>query len=157
MTEFYLNTVTAVGLERTTHSVSESASFVEICIILTSSMTSCPFSHQFTVTLSLYDESAGSYIANLKLTHNSNVHSWFPHITVSPEDYEALNLNVTFSPCEKRRCVNVSIVDDYISEPEERFTTSLSTTPDLSHSILVHPTTGEVTITDDDGHSYTLP
>ena len=48
--------------------------------------------------------------------------------------------------------MNVSIVnDDLISEPEERFIISLSAVPGSSHLILVHPATGEVVITSDDG------
>ena len=60
---------------------------------------------------------------------------------------------MTFPSCGKRRCVNVSIVnDDLISEPEEKFTISLSAVPVPPHLILVHPATGEVVITGDDSH-----
>ena len=53
--------------------------------------------------------------------------------------------------------MNVSIVnDDLISEPEEKFTISLSAVPVPPHLILVHPATGEVVITSDDGHTVIL-
>ena len=53
--------------------------------------------------------------------------------------------------------MNVSIVnDDLISEPEEKFTISLSAVPVPPHLILVHPATGEVVIANDDG-SYCDP
>ena len=60
---------------------------------------------------------------------------------------------MTFPSCGKRRCVNVTIVNDLIDEPEEKFTISLSAVPGSSHLILVHPATGEVVITGDDGHN----
>ena len=49
--------------------------------------------------------------------------------------------------------MNVTIVNDLIDEPEEKFTISLSAVPGSSHLILVHPATGEVVITGDDGHN----
>ena len=48
--------------------------------------------------------------------------------------------------------MNVTIVNDLISEPEEKFTISLSAVPVPPHLILVHPATGEVVIANDDGN-----
>ena len=73
--------------------------------------------------------------------------------TVSPLDFEAVNEAVAFAPCETQRCVNVSIVDDLISEPEETFSLSLtrsSSSPFISFGL----TTGQVIITDDDGKGF---
>ena len=72
---------------------------------------------------------------------------------MSPLDFEAVNEAVAFAPCETQRCVNVSIVDDLISEPEETFSLSLtrsSGTPFISFGL----TTGQVIITDDDGKVF---
>ena len=52
--------------------------------------------------------------------------------------------------------MNVTIVNDLIDEPEERFIISLSAVPVPPHVILVHPATGEVVITGDDGHTVIL-
>ena len=52
--------------------------------------------------------------------------------------------------------MNVTIFNDLIDEPEERFTISLSAVPVPPHLILVHPATGEVVITGDDGHTVVL-
>ena len=52
--------MTVVGLERPVYNVSESVDFVEICIIVTSPVTSCPIPDPFTVTLSPSDDSAGT-------------------------------------------------------------------------------------------------
>ena len=60
MTEFFFNTVAVVGLERPVYNVSESVDFVEICIIVTSPVTSCPTPYPFTLTLSSSDDSAGT-------------------------------------------------------------------------------------------------
>ena len=57
---FFFNTVAVVGLERPVYNVSESVHFVEICIIVTIPVTSCPIPDPFTVTLSSSDDSAGT-------------------------------------------------------------------------------------------------
>ena len=69
--------------------------------------------------------------------------------TVSSTDYGAVNEVLIFPPCETQHCVNVSITDDLINEPEERFSLSIS----FNTSIFINlgPTAGEVVITDDDG------
>ena len=60
MTKFFFNAVAVVGLDRPVYNVSESVDFVEICIIVTSPVTSCPIPDPFTVTLSSSDDSAGT-------------------------------------------------------------------------------------------------
>ena len=59
---FFFNAVAVVGLERPVYNVSESVDFVEICIIVTNPVISCPIPDPFTVTLSSSDDSAGIYI-----------------------------------------------------------------------------------------------
>ena len=66
-------------------------------------------------------------------------------------DYKALSEILTFGVCEMRQCVNVSIVDDMIHEPEERFSYTLERTIDLDPLIAINPSAGEVVIVDDDG------
>ena len=60
MITHFFNTVAVVGLERPVYNVSESVDFVEICIIVTSPVTSCPIPDPFIVTLSSSDDSAGT-------------------------------------------------------------------------------------------------
>ena len=72
---------------------------------------------------------------------------------MSPLDFEAVNEAVVFAPCETQHCVNVSIVDDLINEPEEKFFLYLSksfSTPFFSFG----SATGQVIITDDDGKDF---
>ena len=54
-----------------------------------------------------------------------------------------------------QKCVNVSITDDLINEPEERFAVSLTLSDNASSLINLGSATGDIVITDDDGVLYT--
>ena len=56
-----------------------------------------------------------------------------------------------FESCERRRCVDVSIVDGEIPEGPEVFQYTLERTPGLNSSIELIPVLGQVEIIDDDG------
>ena len=56
-----------------------------------------------------------------------------------------------FDECEKRRCVNVSITQDLVDEPDEFFTFHLNRTNDISPRIDLYPVVGRIEIVDDDG------
>ena len=63
-----------------------------------------------------------------------------------------------FEACQRRRCVNVTIVDDEVLEREvESFTVTLERTPGLNNRITLNPVDGVVEITDDDGEYMYLP
>ena len=66
-------------------------------------------------------------------------------------DYGSRGLTLMFAACETRRCVDVTIVNDFHNEPEEDFFYTLNRTPDLHHNINLAPVGGEVVIVDDDG------
>ena len=70
-------------------------------------------------------------------------------------DYGALDVILMFDECEKRRCVNVTIVQDLVDEPEEFFIFYLNRTTDLSPRINLDPVDGSVEIVDDDGEQCT--
>ena len=70
---------------------------------------------------------------------------------MSPSDYEAVNEVLTFAPCDTRHCVNVSITDDVVNEPEETVFLSLNK---ISSFVTLRTTAGEVLITDDDGKEF---
>ena len=72
-------------------------------------------------------------------------------IVVAPVDYEALSTNLMFAACEKRRCVNVTIVDDTIVEPCEIFYVTLERVPDLNSRISLSSMDAMIEIIDDDG------
>ena len=73
--------------------------------------------------------------------------------TESPADYVAVDHVLTFAACESQRCVNVSLANDLVSEPEETF--SLSLTRSTRSHISITSATGVVVITDDDGERNT--
>ena len=61
-------------------------------------------------------------------------------------DYGPLDVVLIFEACETRKCVNVSILDDFVEEPEEFFTYHLMRTPDLNPRIQLEPATGKIVI-----------
>ena len=70
--------------------------------------------------------------------------------TVEGMDYGALDVDLTFEKCMRRKCVNVTIVDNQINEPNETFTFHLNRTTDLSPRIILCPVKGESYLIDDD-------
>ena len=65
---------------------------------------------------------------------------------VAPVDYVSFNASLMFAACEIRRCVNVSIVNDFAGEPEESFFYKLRRTPGLHPRITLDPVDGEIVI-----------
>ena len=65
-------------------------------------------------------------------------------------DYVALDVNLMFEKCMRRKCVNVTIVEDQMKESNETFTFHLNRTTELSPRIILHPVNGESYIIDDD-------
>ena len=56
-----------------------------------------------------------------------------------------------FAACEKRHCVDVTIVNDAVDEPDEMFGITLERIPGLNDRITLDPVDGVVIIIDDDG------
>ena len=75
---------------------------------------------------------------------------------VSPADYEAVDVTLTFQPCDQQQCVNVSITDDLINESEERFAVCLTLSDDNPPYLTLGPAAGDIVITDDDGKENCL-
>ena len=61
----------------------------------------------------------------------------------------SLDEMVIFDTCKTRHCVNVTIINDFESEPDEIFFYTLERTPDLHPNIILDPVFGEVVIVDD--------
>ena len=89
----------------------------------------------------------GSTVAKCSF-HNTNI-KLILQCTVHSEDYQKLSVNLEFGSCETRRCVNISIANDLINEPVEKFSLSISANPE--HHLSLFPTSAEVVIIDDDG------
>ena len=72
-------------------------------------------------------------------------------LTVSPGDYVSERQIIGFSACETQKCANVTIVDDSVDEPEERFFYTLMRSSDLDSRITLGPErVGEVIIMDNE-------
>ena len=66
-------------------------------------------------------------------------------------DYVDFHTILSFDSCQRRSCVNVSIVDDGTLELMESFSITLERTPGLDDRIDLDPVDGVVEITDNDG------
>ena len=66
-------------------------------------------------------------------------------------DYMTLAEVLMFDVCETRQCVNVTIADDLVNEPQESFHVSLERTPGLDSRITLEPVDGEIVIVDNEG------
>ena len=73
------------------------------------------------------------------------------HCAVDLMDYESVDIVLMFDSCEKRRCVDVVIVDDILLEDTELFDVTLERPPELDNRITLTPIDGEIEIIDDDG------
>ena len=75
-------------------------------------------------------------------------------------DYLGLSTILMFEACDRRHCVNITIVDDEVLErPVESFTVTLERTPFLDSRIERSLAKGEIVIRDNDGvfhnrHAY---
>ena len=134
-----------MGLEKTFYQVSEDVGVVEVCAIVYSpnANRTCPISFPFDVSLSTRDDSAGITYTAVSLHDDCN------SSTVTPMDYLGVSTILMFEECDRRRCVNVTIVDDKVLEMTESFTVTLERTPGLDSRITLDPVDGVVEITDD--------
>ena len=75
---------------------------------------------------------------------------------VSPDDYGGVPLALLlFAACQRRSCLNVTIVDDDLLEGTETFRASLTRPFDLDTRIILDPVDGVVQISDNDGMNPT--
>ena len=69
-------------------------------------------------------------------------------------DYIGFSRNLSFAACETRQCVNITIVDDLVIEPVEKFDVSLERNIDLDTRISLQPVGARVIINDDEGNQH---
>ena len=55
-----------------------------------------------------------------------------------------------FNECERRTCLNISITQDLVDEPDEFFTFHLNRTTEISPHIDLDPVDGIIEIVDDE-------
>ena len=74
----------------------------------------------------------------------------FSLYTVSGSDFKEYSESVRFNPCERRKCVDIEIIDDCELEDTETFIVTLLRNG-LPNDILVGNSQTTITITDSDG------
>ena len=65
-------------------------------------------------------------------------------------DYGNISTILMFDSCDKKSCVNISIVDDDVIEDTESFSVLLAETPGLDVRITLDPVEAEIEIIDND-------
>ena len=78
------------------------------------------------------------------------------YITVAPSDYGSLDMVLMFGECERRKCINVPIVDDTEDEQDEYLVYNLTRTLGLNPNIILDPVNGVIEIEDDDEGLYNI-
>ena len=68
-------------------------------------------------------------------------------------DYGNISTILMFDSCDKKSCVNISIVDDDVIEDTESFSVLLAETPGLDVRITLDPVEAEIEIIDN-GSEY---
>ena len=71
-------------------------------------------------------------------------------------DYIGLSMILSFTACETRQCVNVTIVSDLVNEPVEEFDVTLERTIGLDTRISLQPVGARVVIHNNEGESLVL-
>ena len=74
-------------------------------------------------------------------------------------DYEALQQNMTLSSVQNRSCINITITNDSVPEPEEFFQVALTNLSRISANVTEYQVAiavTNITIIDDDGEYTSL-
>ena len=71
-------------------------------------------------------------------------------------DYRPIDEIIMFDECQRRRCVNIAIIQDLVEEVDESFTIHLRRTVGHSTRILLDPEDGVIELVDDDGEECML-
>lgn len=68
------------------------------------------------------------------------------------DDYVEQDKLLVFTACQSRKCVDILIVNDEVTEKTESFGISILRSVDLGNQIQLEPSSGEIHVTDDDGN-----
>ena len=141
-------------MEQTFFRVIEDVEVIELCAVVFEPEINCPIQFSFNIHLHTADGTAGKKCTLYIIIQRYNP---LPLLlfTVEGMDYGALDVDLTFEKCMRRKCVNVTILDNQMNEPNETFTFHLNRTTDLSPGIILGPVDGgSYLIDDDDGELY---
>ena len=73
------------------------------------------------------------------------------YLIVPNVDFNLMRSTLRFGACQKRNCVDVTIINDTVLENTETFTVNLQKPPYLGNEFTVDPSSEVVAIVDDDG------
>ena len=141
------NTGARVGLEQILFEVMEDVEVIELCAVVFEPDINCPIHFSFNIHFHTADGTAGKMYSLPIQRYNPLSLLLF---TVEGMDYGALDVDLMFEECMRRKCVNVTIVDNQLNETNETFTFHLSRTTDLSPHIILGPVNGRSYLIDDD-------
>ena len=125
----------------------EDVEVIEMCAVVFEPDTNCPIHFSFNIHLHTADGTAGKMYSLSIQRYNLLSLLVF---TVEGMDYGAVDVDLMFEKCIRRKCVNVTIVDNQMNETNETFTFHLNRTTDLSPRIILDPVNGESYLIDDD-------
>ena len=137
-------------MERTFFEVMEDVEFIELCAVVFEPDINCPIQFSFNIHLYTANGTAGKvyclyrdiYIYIYIYIIYIIIIIFFLLFTVEGMDYEALDVNLTFQKCIRRKCVNVTIADNQMNEANGTFTFHLNRTTELSPRIILDPVDG---------------
>ena len=137
-------------MEQAYFGVMEDVEVIELCVVVFEpSNFSCPIQFSFNIHLHTANETAGKIYCPYTSNKYYNPLSLLI-FTVEGMDYGALDVDLMFEKCTRRKCVNVTIMEDQMKEANETFTFHLNRTTDLSPRIILDPVDGEIYLIDDD-------
>ena len=145
------NAGATVALEKTSISVREGDGSVLVCANVTRPDIPCPVAFEFNVTFSVRDITTGTPCYVLVQLVSSFL-SFVFHFTCSAgsNDYSGVPATMTFSRCNQRKCVDVSVKNDAIVENTESFSIRLTRPSGLDSRITLTSTATVVEIMDND-------
>ena len=140
-THVFYTSAAIVGLESTSYKVTEDVGAVQVCIIVYRGLVYCPTGDV---------PCPVDFVFDVSLSASNS--------TITGDDYHYIsllkfmsNLLIEFPACDKRICVDVSIVDDEIVENDKSLEVALERPPGLDSAIILGPADGVVEITENDG------
>ena len=138
-----------VGFVQTTYTANEYDGTVSVCAeVKNDADIECLVNFAFNITFSTTSGgTAGKTIAEL---HAGIVYVQDLFLVDPTLDYEAhTNINVSFDPCEERKCFGVGLMNDCLVEDTETFVILLATPSNLD-GVQTVSRTAVISITDND-------
>ena len=140
-------------MEETSFRVMEDVGIIELCTIVATPDIECPVKFPFNIHLYTADGTASKvYCTCVKCNNPLSLLI----VTVEEMDYGALDVVLMFEMCMRRKCVNVTIIEDQMNELNESFTFHLNSSTNISSHFNFGSAEGIVHIINNDGENFFL-